>query len=232
MITVRPALERGHFNFGWLDTRHSFSFGDYRDPAHDGFRVLRVINEDVIQPGQGFGTHGHRDMEIFTWVLSGALAHRDSEGHQGVLRPGDAQRMSAGSGIRHSEFNHSTEQPVHLLQIWVVPRARDLAPGYQDRPFPQEERRNRLRLVASPDEEQGSLPWNQDARLYATLLDPGASLEHALAPGRGAWVQVARGSVELNGVSLGAGDGAAADGESLLRIRAGAASEVLLFDLP
>jgi redox-sensitive bicupin YhaK (pirin superfamily) len=231
MITIRPALERGHFDFGWLDTFHSFSFGDYHDPDHMGFRALRVINEDRVQPGQGFGTHGHRDMEIFTWILSGALAHKDSSGRTGTLAPGDAQRMSAGSGITHSEFNASTTDPVHLLQIWLLPERRGLAPDYEQRHFPEGDRRNQLRLVASRGAQEGSLHWNQDARLFAALLDAGVTVDLPLAPGRAAWIQVGRGNLEVNGVSLGAGDGAAVELESLVRLRALEETEALVFDL-
>ena len=231
MITLRPASQRGHFDFGWLDTSHSFSFGQYQDPAHERFRTLRVLNEDRVQPGQGFGTHGHRDMEILTWVLTGSLAHKDSSGEQGTLAPGDAQWMSAGRGITHSEFNASATDLVHFLQIWILPERQGLAPAYAQRRFPDGERRNRLRLIASRDGAEGSLQWHQDARLYATLLDDGAAVALALAPGRGAWVQVASGSVDLNGTRLGAGDGAAVEGQAALGIKALEAAEVLVFDL-
>ena len=231
MLTMRPAAERGHFDFGWLDTCHTFSFGEYRDPAHDQFRALRVLNEDRVQPGQGFGTHGHRDMEILTWVLEGALAHKDNMGQAGTLRPGDAQRMTAGTGITHSEFNASDTEPVHFLQIWVLPERRGLTPEYEQRHFPAGERRNRLRLVASRDGEAGSVRWRQDARLHATLLDPEASVALPLAPGRAAWVQVGHGRVEVNGVALAAGDGASLEGEALVTLKALTGAEVLVFDL-
>lgn len=229
MITLRPSAERGHFDFGWLNTFHSFSFGDYYDPAHDHFRSLRVINEDWIQPGQGFGTHGHRDMEILTWVLEGALEHRDSLGSGGVIRPGEAQRMTAGSGIRHSEFNASAQEAVHLLQIWLLPKAPDLRPSYEQKTFPFEERRNRLRLIASPDGREGSLSWHQDAALYVGNLDAGVSVTMPLE--RHAWLQVARGSLTVNGLELKQGDGAAISEEPGLAIRAQMETEVLVFEL-
>ena len=231
MIRLRPARQRGHFDFGWLDTCHSFSFGAYQDPDHEQFRTLRVINEDRIQPGQGFGTHGHRDMEILTWMLSGSLAHKDSSGRAGTIVPGDAQRMSAGSGIQHSEFNASTKDSAHLLQIWLLPERAGLAPDYEQRHFPESGRRNQLRLVASRGGADGSLHWNQDARLYVTLLDPRAGVKLALAPGRAAWVQVGRGRVELNGILLQAGDGAALEREVSLELKGLEAAEVLIFDL-
>ena len=231
MITLRPASQRGQFDFGWLDTRHTFSFGQYQDPAHERFRALRVLNEDRVQPGQGFGTHGHRDMEILTWVLGGSLAHKDNMGQAGTLAPGDAQRMTAGRGITHSEFNASDTDLVHFLQIWLLPESQGLTPGYEQRRFPEGERRNLLRLIASRGGAEGSVHWNQDARLYASLLNAGARVELPLGPGRGAWVQVASGSVTLNGTPLGAGDGAAVEGESALAIQALEAAEVLVFDL-
>jgi hypothetical protein len=233
VITVRRSGERGHFDHGWLDTRHTFSFADYRDPAHMGFRALRVVNEDRVRPGEGFGTHGHQDMEILSYVLSGALAHRDSTGGGGTLRPGEVQRMSAGSGVRHSEFNGSRDEEVHFLQIWILPDRAGHEPSYEQRAYPEAERRGRLRLVASPDGADGSTTVHQDARVFATLLGRGERVEHALAPGRHAWVQVARGAAEVNGVALSAGDGAAASGERALTL-AGAGdgvAEVLLFDL-
>jgi redox-sensitive bicupin YhaK (pirin superfamily) len=231
MITIRPAAERGHFDFGWLNTYHTFSFGDYRDPAHDQFRALRVINEDRVQPGQGFGTHGHRDMEILTWVLSGGLAHKDNSPREGTLVPGDAQRMTAGRGITHSEFNASATDPVHFLQIWLLPERAGLKPDYEQRPFPEAERRNQLKLIASRGGEHDSVHWNVDARLYATLLDAGTTVALPLASGRAAWVQVASGRVEVNGHPLGAGDGAALEGEDQVALRALEAAEVLVFDL-
>jgi len=232
VITVRNAAQRGHFDHGWLDTFHTFSFAGYHDPARMGFRDLRVINEDRVAPGEGFGQHGHRDMEIVTWVLGGALAHRDSTGGEGVLRPGEVQRMSAGTGVTHSEFNGSDAEPVHFLQIWILPDRRGHAPSYEQRVVPEAARRGRLALIASPDGAEGSTTIHQDVRVYATLLSDGQSVQHALAPGRGAWVQVARGAVTVNGVALGAGDGAAVEGEELLSVAgAGGPAEVLLFDL-
>jgi redox-sensitive bicupin YhaK (pirin superfamily) len=233
MISIRRAGERGHFDHGWLDTSHTFSFADYRDERHMGFRALRVINEDRVAPGQGFGTHGHRDMEIVTYVLEGALAHRDSTGGRGTIVPGEVQRMSAGTGVMHSEFNGSSGEPVHFLQIWLLPDRRGHAPSYEQKAFPEEDRRGKLRLVASPDGAAGSLTVHQDARVYAALLAKGEVVEHALGPGRGAWIQVARGEVKVGGEVLRAGDGAAVEGESALSI-AGAGegpAELLLFDL-
>jgi redox-sensitive bicupin YhaK (pirin superfamily) len=233
MITIRRSDERGHLDHGWLDTRHTFSFASYFDPAHMGFRALRVINEDVVQGGQGFDTHGHRDMEILTYVLSGALAHRDSTGGGGELRNGEVQRMTAGTGIRHSEFNASATEPVHLLQIWLLPDQPGHRPSYEQKEYPAEERRGRLRLVASPDGRDGSTTLHQDARVLATLLADGQAVEHPLAPGRHAWVQVARGAVELNGASLSAGDGAAVSDERLLKLtgRGPGEAELIVFDL-
>jgi len=233
MITIRRSEERGHFDHGWLDTRHTFSFASYHDPAHMGFRALRVVNEDVVQGGQGFDTHGHRDMEILTYVLSGALAHRDSSGGGGELRNGEVQRMSAGTGIRHSEFNASPTEPVHLLQIWLLPDRPGHRPSYEQKAFPAEERRGRLRLVASPDGAEGSTTIHQDARVHATLLADGQAVEHPLARGRHAWVQVARGAVELNGTRLAQGDAAAVSDERLLKLtgRAAEGAELLVFDL-
>jgi quercetin 2,3-dioxygenase len=233
MITIRRSEERGHFDHGWLDTRHTFSFADYHDEEHMGFRALRVVNEDRVQPGEGFPTHGHRDMEILSYVLEGALAHRDSTGGQGVLRPGEVQRMSAGTGVRHSEFNASKEEPVHFLQIWILPDRAGHAPSYEQKPFPDAEKRNRLRLVASPEGEDGALRIHADARVYATVLADGESVRHALRPGRHAWVQVARGELLLGGQALRAGDGAAVSGERELVLagRGAAGAEALVFDL-
>jgi redox-sensitive bicupin YhaK (pirin superfamily) len=231
MIRVRKAAERGHFDHGWLDTYHTFSFADYYDPAQMGFRSLRVINDDRVAPGQGFGMHGHRDMEIVTYVLDGALEHRDSMGNGSVLRPGELQRMTAGTGIRHSEFNPSDREPVHLYQIWLLPERRGLQPGYEQKAFPEAERQGTLRLVASPTGERGSLTIRQDARLYlATLLD-GEAVAHTLEPGRHAWLQVLRGGAALGGRPLSAGDGAAVSEEEKLEIRGEDGAEVLLFDL-
>ncbi|MCA1613084.1 MAG: pirin family protein [Acidobacteria bacterium] len=231
MIKVRKSTERGHLNFGWLDTYHTFSFGEYYDPRHMGFRSLRVINEDFVSPGRGFPEHGHGDMEIVTYILAGALEHRDSMGNGSVIRPGDVQRMSAGTGVRHSEKNPSAGESVHLLQIWILPSEQGIDPGYEQKNFAEDERRGRLRLVASPDGREGSVTIRQDASIYATLLDAGWSVEHALAPGRHAWAQVARGAVEINGQSLGRGDGAAASEEERLVITATEPAELLLFDL-
>jgi redox-sensitive bicupin YhaK (pirin superfamily) len=231
MLTVRRAEARGHFDHGWLDTYHTFSFGDYRDGGHMGFRGLRVINEDRVQPGQGFPTHGHRDMEILTHILQGALEHKDSMGTGSVIRPGDVQRMSAGTGVLHSEFNPSTTEPVHLLQIWILPKARGLAPGYEQKHFPETDRRSRLRLIASPAGAEGSVTIHADARVFAALLEPGQRVAHALATGRHAWLQVARGAVTLNSQALGAGDGVAVTGEPSLALAGVEPAEVLLFDL-
>ena len=231
MIRLRKSAERGHFDHGWLDTRHTFSFSRYHDPRYMGFRALRVVNEDRVQPGQGFGIHGHEDMEIVTYVLSGALAHRDSLGTGSTLRPGELQRMTAGTGITHSEFNPSPTEPVHFYQIWLLPEREGLEPSYEQRAFPEEERHNRLRLVASSDGRDGSLIIRQDARLFLATLDGGREVSHEFSSVRHAWVQVLRGGVSLNGLTLSAGDGAAVSAESRLKIRADGPSEVLLFDL-
>lgn len=231
MLTVRKAAERGHAQHGWLDSHHTFSFADYYDAAHMGFRALRVINEDRVEPGRGFGAHGHREMEIISYVLEGALRHDDSTGNGSVIRPGDVQRMSAGTGVRHSERNASTSEPVHFLQIWIVPSVRGVAPSYEQKTFPESEKRGRLRLVASPDGADGSLSLYADARLHAGLFEAGERAELALAPGRAGWVQVARGRVRVNGVELAAGDGAALETEPSLRIEGVEDAEVLVFDL-
>lgn len=232
MITIRPSQERGHFDHGWLDTWHSFSFGAYRDPAHMGFRALRVINDDVIAPGAGFAEHGHANMEIISYVVSGALAHKDSAGHEEVLGPGDVQRMSAGSGIRHSEYNGSREHPTRLLQIWIRPDREGHEPRYDDRAFSVHPRPDQLRLIVSRDGRDGSLDMHQDADVYAGAFSPGVETRHALAPGRHAWVQVVRGEVQLNGVTLGPGDGASVSDETELALRVGRdGAEFLLFDL-
>jgi hypothetical protein len=231
MIHVRPANERGHADFGWLDSRHTFSFGNYYDPAHMGFGPLRVINEDRVQPAQGFGTHGHRDMEIISYVLQGALEHKDSLGTGSVIRPGDVQRMSAGSGVQHSEFNHSQSELVHFLQIWIIPDRQGLAPGYAEAKFTDEDKRGRLRLIVSGDGRDGSLSIHQDADLYATVLYPGETVEHRYAPGRNGWIQLARGAVTVNNTALAAGDGAAIANEDRLTIRGESAAEILLFDM-
>jgi len=236
MITLRPAEERGHAQHGWLDSWHTFSFADYHDHAHMGFRQLRVINEDRVQPGAGFPTHPHADMEIVTYVLAGALEHKDSMGTGSVIRPGEVQRMSAGTGVTHSEFNASRTELVHLLQIWILPERRGLRPEYEQKEFPERERRGRLRLIAARDGADGAVTIHQDVRLYATLLAPDERVTHTFAPGRHAWVQVARGDVRLNGTPLTAGDGAAVSDERALDLvgepaPAGGAGEVLLFDL-
>lgn len=231
MIRIRRSSERGHFNHGWLDTYHSFSFSRYYDPRHMGFRSLRVINEDWIAAGRGFGTHPHEDMEIVTYVLEGELAHRDSLGTGSTIRPGELQRMTAGTGIEHSEYNPSPTEPVHLYQIWLLPERSGLQPSYEQKAFPAEERRNRFQLVASPDGRDDSLSIRQDARLYLASLDAGAELDHALETDRHAWLQVLRGDATLNGLSVSAGDGAAVSAESRLSIRSDAPAEVLLFDL-
>ena len=231
MITVRKAAERGHAEHGWLDSRHTFSFAEYYDPEHMGFRALRVINEDRVAPGQGFGTHGHRDMEIISYVLEGGLAHKDSMGNGSVIRPGDVQRMSAGTGVRHSEYNHSKDDAVHLLQIWIMPDTSGINPDYQQKRFEDEEKRARLRLIASTDGSDGSITIRQDARVFATLLDSSEQVRHELQPNRHAWVQVARGSIELNGKLLNQGDGAAASEETSLTLVGKESADVLLFDL-
>ncbi len=231
MITVRKSGERGHFDFGWLKTYHTFSFGDYDDPAHRGFRALRVINEDFVSPGKGFGTHPHRDMEIVTYILEGALSHQDSMGNGSVIRPGDVQRMSAGTGVTHSEFNHSQKESVHLLQIWIFPERKGILPGYEQKAFPDEEKRGRLRLVASRDGRDGSVALNQDVALYAGLLGQDEKAVYPMPQGRSGWIQVARGSVLLNQELLHAGDGAAVTGEKRLEVVGKKDAELLLFDL-
>jgi redox-sensitive bicupin YhaK (pirin superfamily) len=230
MIARRPAEERGKANFGWLDSRHTFSFGHYHDDAHMGFGPLRVINEDRVTPGAGFDTHGHRDMEILSYVLEGELAHKDSIGTGSVIRPGEVQRMSAGTGIQHSEFNPSPKAPVHFLQIWILPERNGLPPGYQQTAFPLDDK-GRLHLVASGDGRDGSLTLNQDVDLQAGRLTKGDVIEARLRDGRLGWLQVARGAVTLNGVSLATGDGAAIEKEPDLVIRADTDAEILLFDM-
>jgi quercetin 2,3-dioxygenase len=232
MIQIRSADERGHANHGWLDTHYTFSFSDYYDPRFMGFRSLRVINEDRVNPGYGFPTHPHRDMEIITYVLEGSLEHKDSMGTGSVIRPGEVQKMSAGTGVRHSEFNHSKSDPVHLLQIWILPEKEGIKPMYEQKPIPAEEKKGKLRLVASPKPDSGAVTLYQDAELYATELEAGESVKYPLKEGRYAWLQVARGKVSLNGKELNAGDGAAISAEPALQITGAAdASEVLLFDL-
>jgi redox-sensitive bicupin YhaK (pirin superfamily) len=231
MITIRPAAERGHTDMGWLDSWHSFSFGDYEDYDHMGFHALRVINDDRVAPGAGFPTHPHRDMEIITWVLSGALEHKDSLGTGSVIRAGDVQRMTAGTGILHSEFNPSQTDGVHLLQIWIYPEKRGLKPGYAQQSFPAAERKGRFKLVASRDGRDGSLSFHQDASVYVAALGAGQRTTHQLAPGRAAWVQVATGAVTLNGQRLKAGDGAAVTEEKALELVGVEDGETLVFDL-
>lgn len=238
MITLRKAADRGHADHGWLDSWHSFSFADYHDPAHMGFGNLRVINEDRIAPGTGFGTHGHRDMEIVSYVLDGELAHRDSLGngepgaaHSGVIRPGDVQRMSAGTGVRHSEFNHAKDRATHFLQIWIEPAVRGVAPGYEQKHFDEADKRGRLRLVASPDGAEGSVRLHADARIHAGLFDGAESAERALDRSRKAYVHLVRGELTVNGQALSAGDALRISGEDSLQLRDGRAAEVLVFDL-
>jgi quercetin 2,3-dioxygenase len=233
MISVRRAAERGIANFGWLDSRHTFSFGDYYEPKQMGFGPLRVINEDRVRPGAGFGTHGHQNMEIISYVLEGALEHKDSIGTGSVIRPGDVQIMSAGTGIRHSEFNHSVTDPVHFLQIWIVPDREGIAPRYDQKTFPDADKRGRLRLVGSSDGRDGSIVIYQNVDLFAALLDDGEQVTHALRPGRKGWLQVARGAIAMNGRDLVVGDGAALEGEPVLTATAKTdGTEVLVFDLP
>lgn len=231
MITRRPSDARGHFDHGWLDTRHTFSFASYHDPRHMGFRALRVINEDVVRQGHGFPPHSHRDMEILTYVLAGALEHKDSMGTRSVIVPGEVQRMSAGTGVTHSEFNASQTEPVHLLQIWLLPARTGLPPEYEQKAFGDADKRGTLRLVAAGDGRAGAITIHQDADLYAGLLSPGERAKHHLAPGRHAWVHVVRGAVALNGTVLATGDGAAVSDEPDLDLTATADTEILLFDL-
>ncbi len=231
MMTLRPATERGHFQHGWLDTYHTFSFADYYDPEQMGFRGLRVINDDRVAPAQGFGEHPHRDMEIVTYVLEGALEHRDSMGTGSTIRPGDVQRMSAGTGVRHSEFNASKSEPVHFMQIWILPKTRGIAPGYEQKTFPDAEKRGRLRVVASPDGRDGSVTIHADAVVRAGLFDAGESAEVRIDRGRHAWVHVARGEVKVNGRELATGDGAAISDEEVVRVEGVKGGEVLVFDL-
>ena len=231
MITLRKAVDRFHTRIDWLDSWHTFSFGDHYDAAHMGFRSLRVINDDTVQPGEGFGAHPHRDMEILSYVLEGGLAHRDSSGGGGVIRPGDVQRMSAGSGVVHSEYNASQVEAVHFLQIWLVPDKRGIAPGYEQKSFAPQDRSGKLRVLASPDARQDSVTIHQDATVYGALLAKGERVSYELRPGRHAWVHVARGSLELNGTKLSAGDGAAVSDERVLTLQGVDAAEVLLFDL-
>jgi len=231
MITVRHSSERGHAQHGWLDSRHTFSFADYYDPNQMGFRTLRVINEDRVQPGRGFGVHSHENMEIVSYVLEGALQHRDSMGNGAILRPGEVQRMSAGSGVTHSEFNASQNEIVHFLQIWILPERRGLTPSYEQKAFLPEARRNELILAASRDGRLGSVTVHQDANLYLARLDAGRRIQLEIPPSRGGWVQVARGSVTLGDEKLAAGDGAALTGEKVAPLTAAENAEVLVFDL-
>lgn len=232
MFNVRPAEARGRADFGWLDSRHSFSFGDYYDPAHMGFRNLRVINEDRVAPGQGFGRHPHRDMEILSYVIEGALGHKDSMGNGSVIRPGEVQRMSAGTGVTHSEMNADPNNPVHFLQIWLLPERRGIEPGYEQKSFSDAEKRGKLRLVASRDGRDGSVTIHSDVNLYASILSANENLRYELPAGRNAWLQVVRGAISLNGMRLGAGDGVAVSDESALEIAGREDAELLLFDLP
>ena len=232
MIHLRPSAERGSAHLGWLDTHHSFSFGDYYDPRHMGVSNLRVLNDDRIVPGGGFPTHGHRDMEIVTYILEGALAHKDSMGNGSVIRPGDVQHMSAGNGVRHSEYNASDADPVHLLQIWLVPNRLGVRPGYHQQHFAADERRGRLALVVSPDGRDGSIPTHQDGLMYATLLAPDQSVRLALDASREAYVHIASGRALVNGVAMGGGDGARLTGDPELRISGVDDVEALVFDLP
>jgi redox-sensitive bicupin YhaK (pirin superfamily) len=231
MINIRRSNERGGGDHGWLKTHHTFSFDQYYDPKFTNFRSLRVMNEDWVAPGQGFPMHPHRDMEIITYVLEGGIQHNDSLGNGSIIRPGDGQRMSAGSGVRHSEANPSETDPVHLLQIWIMPDRQGHKPGYEQKAFPEAEKRGKLRVIASPDGQDGSVTIHQDARLYVSLLSPGQEVQHPLAKGRFAWLQVAKGAVELNGKRLEQGDGAAVESEASLTIKGTKEAEVLLFDL-
>jgi quercetin 2,3-dioxygenase len=231
MKAVRRSEERGHFDHGWLDTRHTFSFAEYYDPAHMGFGTLRVINEDRVAPARGFGAHPHRDMEILTWVVSGSVEHADSMGNRAIVRPGEIQRMTAGTGVTHSEVNPSPSEPLHLMQIWIVPDRRGLEPGYEQRSFADADRQGRLHLIASPTRGNGSVRIHQDVSLYTSLLAPGDLIEHPLANGRRAWLQVIRGDLDASGVAVKSGDGLAVSDEPGLVLSAKAPSEVLLFDL-
>lgn len=230
-MNIRRANERGHADHGWLDSYHTFSFADYYDPKHMGFRALRVINEDRVAPAKGFGSHPHRDMEIVSYVLEGGLEHKDSIGTNGVIRPGDVQRMSAGTGVLHSEFNASPSEPVHFLQIWIAPGKRGIEPSYEQKPFPREEKQGRLRLIASPNGKDGSVTIHTDARIYAGCFREGESGKLGLESGRFAWVQVARGRVRVNGEALEAGDGAAISQEPAVEIEGVDDAEVIVFDL-
>jgi redox-sensitive bicupin YhaK (pirin superfamily) len=231
MLAIRRAAERGHANHGWLDSHHTFSFGNYYDPEHMGLSNLRVINDDTVAPGGGFATHGHNDMEIISYVLEGALAHKDSMGNGSVIRPGDVQRMSAGTGVRHSEFNASDKEPVHFLQIWILPERTGLKPSYEQTIFSDEEKQGRLRLIGSRDGRDGSVTIHQDIDLYAARLSEGERVNHELAPGRKGWIQVAQGSALINGKRLQAGDGVAVEGPDTLVLTGVSEGEVLVFDM-
>ena len=231
MIQIRRAVERGHTDWGWLDSRHTFSFGDYHDPDHVSFRSLRVLNDDRVKAGAGFGTHGHSDMEILSYVLDGALEHKDSSGGGGVIRPGEIQFMRAGSGVMHSEYNHSKTEPVHFLQIWIVPDARNLAPAYGQKAFDREAARRSFVLLASKDGRSDTIQVHQDVDVWVTLLAPNERRDFSLRPGRHAWVHVARGACSLNGIDLREGDGAAASKEETLKFLGKEPAEILLFDL-
>lgn len=231
MISIRRAKERGHFDHGWLNTYHTFSFDQYYDPRYMGFRQLRVINEDFVAGGRGFPTHGHRDMEIITYILEGALKHEDSMGNGSVIRPGDVQRMTAGTGVRHSEKNASDNERVHLLQIWILPHTVGLEPGYEQKAFSEDERRGQLRLIASEDGRDGSVRLNQDVSLFASILDADHEVERTMDQKRYAWIQVARGSINVNGENAEQGDGVIVTGESSIKIKGKQNSEILLFDL-
>ncbi len=232
MLTVRKAEERGHADHGWLNSHHTFSFADYYDPKFQGFGALRVINDDTVAPGRGFPTHGHRDMEIISYVLDGALEHKDSMGTGSVIRPGDVQRMSAGPGVHHSEFNASKTDSVHFLQIWIIPRRGSLPSGYEQKFFSAADKRGRLLLVASPDGAEGSVRVQQDARMFATILEKGQAVNHSFTKGHKGWLHVATGTAEINGTPLKAGDGVAIDGEAQITISAQDRGEVILFELP
>jgi len=231
MLTIRKSNERGHFNHGWLNTYHTFSFDQYYDPRYMNFRSLRVINEDFVAAGRGFPFHGHRDMEIITYILDGALEHEDSMGNGSVIRPGDVQRMSAGTGVRHSEKNPSTEERVHLLQIWIIPDTENLEPEYEQKAFSEDERRHQLKLIASTDGREGSVTVHQDVNLFASIIEKGQSVEHSMSPTRYGWLQVARGAVTVNGEQANQGDGVVIVAETDLSISANESAEVLLFDL-
>lgn len=232
MLTIRRALERGHYQNNWLNSRHSFSFGEYFDPEHMGVSLLRVINDDRITPGSGFPTHPHRNMEIVTYVLDGELEHKDSMGNGSVIRPGDVQRMSAGTGVTHSEFNHSQLNPGHFLQIWLLPQRQNVEPGYEQKNFPAEDKRGKLKLLVSPDGADGSISANTDARMFASIVDRGEQLEHTLEPRRLAYVHVASGTITVNDVVLQAGDAVTLSNESAVQLTSDDTGEVLLFDLP